>query len=167
MRILVGMSGGLDSTYAALKLINEGHEVEGAVVVIPEQTETTAAKEAAAALGIPILMFTLGLVKKDVRCIGSTMLITVLSYTVIHFINVFINSYTEKHQILDWASNVIKVNYMYSITPENPLLDLFYSIIPYEYWYMYLCFLIAAVYLGIVYAPEWIALIKEKRREKN
>ena len=29
--------------------------------------------------GIPILMFTLGLVKKDVRCIGSTMLITVLS----------------------------------------------------------------------------------------
>ena len=31
MRILVGMSGGLDSTYAAFKLIKEGHEVVGAV----------------------------------------------------------------------------------------------------------------------------------------
>ena len=54
MRILVGMSGGLDSTYAALKLINEGHEVEGAVVVMHEYTETEGAREAAQSLRIPL-----------------------------------------------------------------------------------------------------------------
>ena len=54
MRILVGMSGGLDSTYAALKLINEGNDVEGAVIVMHEYTETDSAKEAADALGIKL-----------------------------------------------------------------------------------------------------------------
>lgn len=54
MRILVGMSGGLDSTYAALKLINEGHEVEGAVVVMHGHTEVDGARESAKALGIPL-----------------------------------------------------------------------------------------------------------------
>ena len=34
MKILLGLSGGVDSTYAALKLKNEGHEVEGAVVLM-------------------------------------------------------------------------------------------------------------------------------------
>ena len=54
MRILVGMSGGLDSTYAALKLIDEGHEVEGAVVVMHGHTEVAEAREAAESLGIPL-----------------------------------------------------------------------------------------------------------------
>lgn len=54
MRILVGMSGGLDSTYAALKLIDEGHEVEGAIVVMHDHTELSAAREAAASLGIAL-----------------------------------------------------------------------------------------------------------------
>ena len=54
MKILVGMSGGLDSTYAALKLINEGHEVCGAVIVMHEYTELDGAREAAKALGIPL-----------------------------------------------------------------------------------------------------------------
>ena len=52
MRILVGLSGGLDSTYAAFKLIKEGHEVEGAVAVMHEFSDTEGAKEAAEALGI-------------------------------------------------------------------------------------------------------------------
>ena len=54
MKILVGMSGGLDSTYAALKLINEGHEVYGAVLVMHEDTELDGAREAAKALGISL-----------------------------------------------------------------------------------------------------------------
>ena len=54
MRILVGMSGGLDSTYAALKLINEGHDVEGAVVIMHEYTEIDGAREASEALGIKL-----------------------------------------------------------------------------------------------------------------
>ena len=54
MRILVGMSGGIDSTYAALKLIKEGHEVEGAVLLMHEYTEVESAKAAATSLSIPL-----------------------------------------------------------------------------------------------------------------
>ena len=54
MKILVGMSGGLDSTYAAKKLINEGNLVEGAVLVMHEYTETEAAERAASEIGIKL-----------------------------------------------------------------------------------------------------------------
>ena len=111
-------------------------------------------------LGIPILMFALKLAKKDVRCIISTMAITASSYTVIHFINILINNYTARNNILDSAGNVIKVNYMFSIAPENPLLALFYSIIPCQYWYMYLSFTVIAVYLGVVYIKDIIRLVR-------
>ena len=113
-------------------------------------------------LGIPILMFALGLVKKDARCIFSTVGITVSSYTVIHFINLFINSYARKNGILNSAGDILSVNYMFSIAPENPLLDLFYSIIPHSYWYMYLCFIIVIIYLLLVYARQITAMIKAK-----
>ena len=114
-------------------------------------------------LGIPILMFLLGLAKKDVKCIISTVGITIGAYTVIHFINLWINSYAIKNNIVDWAGNVIKVNYMYSIYPDNPLLNLFYSIIPHQYWYMYLAVLVVILYLGLIYLNDIIALIKNKR----
>ncbi len=52
MRILLGMSGGLDSTYAALKLMEEGHSVEGAVLIMHDYTELDSAKAAARELGI-------------------------------------------------------------------------------------------------------------------
>jgi tRNA-specific 2-thiouridylase len=55
MKILVGMSGGLDSTYAAYKLIKEGHEVVGAVDVMHEYTELDGARAAAESLGIPLV----------------------------------------------------------------------------------------------------------------
>lgn len=54
MRILLGMSGGLDSTYAALQLMRQGHSVEGAVIVMHSHTETDAAKASADSLGIPL-----------------------------------------------------------------------------------------------------------------
>lgn len=54
MRILVGMSGGLDSTYAAMKLIKEGHYVEGAVLVMHDFTDIASAKETAAEIGIKL-----------------------------------------------------------------------------------------------------------------
>ena len=52
MRILVGMSGGLDSTYAAKALLAEGHEIEGAVLLLHPYTELFAAESAAAQVGI-------------------------------------------------------------------------------------------------------------------
>lgn len=54
MKILLGLSGGVDSSYAALKLKNEGHTVEGAIVLMHEYTEVSAAKESAASLRIPL-----------------------------------------------------------------------------------------------------------------
>lgn len=114
--------------------------------------------------GIPVLMFLLKLVKKDVKCIATTLGITMASYTVIHFINLWINAYTAANNILDGAGNVIKVNYMYSIYPDNPLLALFYQIIPCEYWYMYLAAVIIAVYLVLVYLNDIIRLFQEKKK---
>lgn len=54
MKILLGLSGGVDSTYAALKLKNEGHEVHGAVVMMHGYTDTLGAECAAAEIGIPL-----------------------------------------------------------------------------------------------------------------
>lgn len=115
-------------------------------------------------LGIPILMFLLKLVKKDLKCIGSTIGITLVSYTLIHFINVWINNYAIKNSIVDWAGNIIRVNYMYSIYPENPLLDIFYGIIPHQYWYMYLTIAVISIYLVLVYLNDIIKLVKSKKK---
>lgn len=54
MKILLGISGGVDSAYAAFKLKNEGHKVEGAVIKMHEHTEIDAAVEAAESIGIPL-----------------------------------------------------------------------------------------------------------------
>ena len=54
MRILLGMSGGLDSSYSALKLIEEGHSVEGAVLIMHDYTELASARIAAKELEIKL-----------------------------------------------------------------------------------------------------------------
>ncbi len=98
--------------------------------------------------GIPVLLFKLGLVKKDPRCIGSTLRITLVLYTFVHLCNVAINRYCAA------AGNGIRVNYMFSMEPSNPLVALFHAVIPYAYWHMFLAVPIIALYLMIVYAPE-------------
>ena len=114
--------------------------------------------------GIPILLFKLKLVELDYKCIGSTLLLTILIYTGIHLCNVGLNAYCEANQILNSAGEVIKVNYMYSMVPENPLLALFYQWVPYEYWYLYLIFPIVLVYLVIVYSGQILRAIKAKKK---
>jgi uncharacterized membrane protein YwaF len=114
--------------------------------------------------GIPILLFKLGLIEMHPKYILSTLAITMAIYTGIHLFNVWLNAYCEANQILDYAGNVIRVNYMYSITPENPLLVLFKQVIPYDYWYMYMIVPILAVYLSIVYAPVTRRIVIRKRR---
>ena len=54
MKILLGMSGGLDSTYAAHKLLAAGHEVEGALLDMHGYTDVESAREAAESLGIKL-----------------------------------------------------------------------------------------------------------------
>lgn len=107
--------------------------------------------------GIPIIMFKLGLVKKDPKCIVSSVGITMGVYTLIHFFNKALNA----AQLPDLNGEIIQVNYMYSVIPENPLLQLFYKVIPYEYWYMYMIVPILVVYLLIVYAPQ---LLKKNKQ---
>ncbi len=98
--------------------------------------------------GIPILLFKLGLVKKDAACIGSTMTITMFLYSLVHLCNVGINRWCEA------VGNGIRVNYMFSLEPTNPLSALLYKVIPYEYWHMYAVLPLLGIYLLIVYAPE-------------
>lgn len=104
--------------------------------------------------GIPILLFSLGLIEKHPRYIPSTLAITMAIYTGVHFCNLGLNAWLVKHNVLDYAGNLIQVNYMYSIEPENPLLALFKQVIPFDYWYMYMIVPILAVYLCIVYLPQ-------------
>ncbi len=54
MKILLGLSGGVDSTYAALKLKNEGHEVHGATVLMHPYTDISGAERSAFELGIEL-----------------------------------------------------------------------------------------------------------------
>ena len=54
MKILVGISGGVDSAFAAKKLMLLGHSVEGAILIMHEHTELDAAREAAASVGIKL-----------------------------------------------------------------------------------------------------------------
>jgi uncharacterized membrane protein YwaF len=104
--------------------------------------------------GIPILLFKLGLVKKDAKCILPTIAITMGSYTLIHCANVLLNRFCSNHDL------ETRVNYMYSLWPENPLLQLFFNWVPVRYWYMYCIVPIIAVYLLVVYAPQ---LLRKKK----
>ena len=112
-------------------------------------------------VGIPMIMFALGLVKLDPKCMKSTLLITFSAYTIIHFVNLAINS----AEFLDFNGEVIKVSYMFSIYSKdfaNPALDLFYSILPYDYWYFFLAIPVIILYLMCWYLPGMIAAKKKK-----
>ena len=106
--------------------------------------------------GIPILLFSLGIIEKHPKYILSTLVITMAIYTGVHFCNLGLNAWLEKNNMVDCAGELIQVNYMYSIVPENPLLVLFKQVIPFDYWYMYMIVPILAVYLCIVYLPQMI-----------
>lgn len=111
--------------------------------------------------GIPILLFRLRLVEKDAKCIAFTLLITLCVYTLVHFANVSLNSYFASAQICNPSGALVQVNYMYSLWPENPVLALFWSLIPYKFFYMLPVVLIVLIYLCFVYAKQLLR-IKEK-----
>ena len=116
-------------------------------------------------VGIPILLFKLGIIKKDFKCIPYTIGITLGIFIVVHFINLAINSYCVANNVTDYAGNVIKVNYMFTMFHDNiPLLSTFYQILPVPFWYMLFVLPIIAIYLVIVYLPQIIWHVKLKSK---
>jgi hypothetical protein len=107
---------------------------------------------------VTIYLFLFGYIKKDFKTIPTTLGITVGIYTLVHFINVGLTHYSEQ------AGLELSFNYMFSMeSPGNPVLDIFWKVIPCAYWYMYLAVVILAVYLVVLYLPQIIRAVKEKR----
>ena len=115
---------------------------------------------------VTIYLFKFGYIKKDYKCIPMTVGLTVVIYTLVHLVNVALNHYCEVNQIVDYAGNVLTFNYMFSMVPTTPIFELFWKIIPAPYWYMYVAVVIVVAYLMVLYLPQIIKAIKEKRTAK-
>ncbi len=113
---------------------------------------------------IPILLIKLKLVEKKPRYILSSLGITAAIYTVVHFINLGLNAYCVNANITDWKGDLVQVNYMYSLNPDFPILQIFYKILPYDYWYMFLVFPIVGIYLVILYAKEILGALGARNK---
>ena len=70
--VLIGMSGGVDSTLAALRLREGGYSVQGVVLRMHDHTEVEEAKESADALGIPLSVVDCS--ERFARCVISDFL---------------------------------------------------------------------------------------------
>lgn len=103
---------------------------------------------------IPLLLFKLKLVEKDYRCIPVTLGLTLGMFTLVHLANKLLNSMFIAKGITDSAGEILRVNYMYTIQPENPVLVMLHNILPVEYWYLYLTLPLIILFLGIVYASQ-------------
>lgn len=112
--------------------------------------------------GIPVLLFKLKLVQKDARCIGSTLGLTFLIYGFVHVCNLVINSLG----LVNPDGELIFVNYMYSLSPDYSILEVFWKIIPQDFWYMMVVFPVIAVYLLAVYAPQLLSMNRSRKKLK-
>ena len=97
---------------------------------------------------IPLLLFWLKLVKRDAKYIKRSIVISALTYTAVHFINIAFDT-----------------NYLYSTGPgSNSVLLFLRTILPFEYWYMYALIPAAIVYLFWWYLPE---ILDRRRKTKH
>ena len=115
-------------------------------------------------LELGVVMFHMGGTQKRVLLIVDTIIIhknnkkgTVFSK----------NYYFTTNDIRNAAGDPVFANYMFSLAPNNPLLELFMKWIPGGYWHMYLVIPILVVYLLIVYAPEIIGYFKKQPQLPN
>lgn len=112
---------------------------------------------------IPFLMAKLGLIRIRPKYILPSLATLFGLYTVVHFINVWINTACAAGNIVDGFGDLIQVNYMFSISTQgNPALEFFWSLIPYEYFYMLAVFPIIAVYYLLLNIKDVIAFFKNK-----
>ena len=102
MKILVGISGGVDSAFAAKKLMLLGHSVEGAVLIMHEHTELCAAREAAASVGIEL---------HEIDCRNAFLQIKE------NFVLEYVNARTPNPCII--CNERVKFKYLYDFAMEN------------------------------------------------
>ncbi len=110
--------------------------------------------------GLVILNFALKRAELDARCILSTVAITFAVYTAVHCINLAVNAYCARENILNAAGQLVRVNYMYSLVPENPVLEMLYTE---PYFYMFNAIPLIVVYLGAIYAPQIVRFVRRKK----
>ena len=106
--------------------------------------------------GIPILLFELGLVKRDTKTVQSTIGLSVIAYVLVHCANLLINSANG------WTVSD-GVNYMSTLEPTSSLLSFFYAIMPAPFWYMLLALPVLCLYVLYWYLPE---ILDERRRRR-
>lgn len=111
-----------------------------------------------------VYMFLLKHIKLHPKYIISSIVLTIVIYTIIHFCNIGINEICIANNLLDPNGELIQVNFMFSLVPEIPALELMYGLIPYKYWYMYSFGISIAIYLSLIYIPVYLV---EKRKTKN
>lgn len=111
----------------------------------------------------PILMVSLGHVKKEPKSILVSVGISMGLYTCVHFANMGLNKYFTAHNVCNPSGNLIQANYMYTLEPNNPMCEFFQNLIPGPYWYMYLAIPLLVAYLLIIYAPDIIRSLKNKK----
>ena len=111
--------------------------------------------------GIPILIFALKIIPLDVKTIPTTLSISLAILVIVHIINLFLNRYIEIKNIRDYKGDLIVVNYMFTIKPDNPDLEFFYNLIPVPLLYLIPIIPIFGLYLYLIYL---IKIIKEKRK---
>lgn len=113
---------------------------------------------------IPFLMFSLGHIKTHPKYILPSTAATLGIYTLSHFANLIINDYLADVNFVDYAGDLIQVNYMFSIHPQgNPMLLFFWGLIPYQYFYMLAAIPIAAAAFTMMNINHIIRAIKERK----
>lgn len=113
--------------------------------------------------GVPIILFALDLVEREYKYIASTLFVTGLVYTAVHTVNVAINS----AGFIGANGEIFHANYLYSVTPTNPLLNFFYLLIPSPYWYMILTVPFILLYLFWWYLPEMLEARRKSKRVRE
>ena len=112
-------------------------------------------------------MFSLKRVKPHPKyilpCVGTTLGL----YTLSHFANLLVNEILRVHNVVDPDGVLYQVNYMFSLNDAgNPMLTLFWNIIPYEYFYMFAALPIIALAFASMNTGYLISYIKNRKKAK-
>lgn len=119
-------------------------------------------------IAVPVLLFTTGQIRFDFRTTPITVALTMGIYTLVHFANLALNRYVQANGILNYFGEIARINYMFSLSPEgNPLLELFWRIIPHPYWYMYVAIPLVVLYLGLVWCIAKPAARRNRRKTED